>query len=297
MSTQDGWRVGVEVASQRFERLERCLEEGGVEAFEVHDATTFDEIAEGRVRAVAYVADRRSAEAIAATVRAALPEAVVVSAPFEDKAWLEHWKQFVQPAVIAGRIVVRPAFVPSPRPELPEVVIDPGLAFGTGGHETTRLAGALAIDALVRPTGGRPAPDRALDVGCGSGVLACVLARLGCPRVEACDVDPEAVRVARDVCAANGVSEQVDVRLGSCEALSAPAPLVVANILAPVLLELAPALRRLTRPGGVLVVSGILEAEADDFLEAFAAATEGRVEGVAVEGEWFGARWRIGALP
>ena len=149
-------------------------------------------------------------------------------------------------------------------------VVEPGAAFGLGDHPTTRssmaaLAGLLLDGGVV---GDPPAHDRVLDVGCGTGALAVLAAQLGATRVRAIDVAPAAVDATRRNAERNGVDGRIEVDATPVGELTGAWPLVVANILAPVLIAMAPDLRRLLAPGGSLVVSGLLAERHDHVLRA-----------------------------
>ena len=132
-------------------------------------------------------------------------------------------------------------------------MIEPGRAFGTGSHGSTRSC----LELLERALEGGPV-ERALDVGTGSGILAIAAARLGVPSVVALDLDPEAVAAAAANAARNGVAGRVRVELGVLEAWAGPAPLVLANLLASALVAQAPALARCTAAPGRLIAGGLL---------------------------------------
>jgi ribosomal protein L11 methyltransferase len=173
--------------------------------------------------------------------------------------WAERWRSFHRPLVLGDALVVRPPWEPPRDGPALDVVIDPGQAFGTGAHATTR--GCLELLLELEPGGAL------LDVGCGSGVLAIAAAKLGWGPVVAVDHDPLAVAAAEANAAANGVPVQarrLDVR---ADALPA-APTVLANLLRPLLLEVA---ARLGPPPERLVAGGLLTAEAGEVARAFAA--------------------------
>jgi ribosomal protein L11 methyltransferase len=194
--------------------------------------------------------------ALRAAAGDALVEVVTSEVPDD---WADRWRAFHRPVVVGERLLVRPPWEP-PRAGLLDVVVDPGQAFGTGGHATTRLCLELLL-------GLAPAP--LADLGCGSGVLAIAAARLGFAPVRAYDHDPLALAATADNARANGVAvavERFDVRAG-------PAPgaaVVVANIVRPVLLELA-ARGFAGEPPRELVLSGLLAHEADEAAGAFGA--------------------------
>lgn len=183
-----------------------------------------------------------------------------------DQGWAERWKEFFQPLRMSGRLWVVPSWhrdEPLP-PGSVRVVLDPGMAFGTGQHPTTALCAELIDAALLA---GRV--ETMLDVGTGSGVLAIAACHLGCPKVTAIDNDPRAVEACSENAARNNVSLEVsDTPL--CQ-LTQTFDLVVANILAVVLVDLAPQLLKSLKPKGQLILSGILEEQKDEVVSAFTA--------------------------
>ena len=171
--------------------------------------------------------------------------------------WEHRWRQFHRPLVLDQRLTVRPPWEPATGHTALDVVIDPGQAFGTGAHPTTRLCLELLLSL---------APGGALvDLGCGSGVLAITAAKLGFRPVLGLDYDPAAVQAALANARQNGV--QVDVERFDLRIEPPPAArTVVANLLGPLLVELAP---RLPRDVERLIVSGLLAEEADRVAAAF----------------------------
>jgi len=193
-------------------------------------------------------------------VQAAAGDALVTVTTTEiADDWPERWREFHRPVVVEGRLRIRPPWEP-PAPDLPELVIDPGQAFGTGAHATTRLCLELL---LAQEPGGA-----LVDLGCGSGVLAIAAAKLGWAPVLALDNDPESVAATRDNAQVNAVDLEVR-RLDLRDAPSPGAPTVVANLLAPLLLALARDGFTGPRPR-VLIASGLLRHEADGVAAAFA---------------------------
>ena len=202
--------------------------------------------APGRALLVAWFDSPAGAErgAIAAGVDGAIAEV-------PDQDWAEAWKRDLVPLAV-GRAWVRPSWIAAPAPPgCAEVVLDPGMAFGTGAHPTT----ALCLEALSSLLADRPGAS-VLDVGTGSGLLAIAARKLGAGRVAGNDTDPVAVRVAQENAARNGVA--VELVPGPASAIPGSFDLVVANILANALVELAPALAARLAPGGVLLLSGLL---------------------------------------
>ncbi len=158
--------------------------------------------------------------------------------------------------------------------------LDPGRAFGTGTHETTRLCLGL----LDRALSARPGAQ-VLDVGCGSGILSIGALLLGAGRAVALDIDPLAAQAARENARRNGVADRLRVVAGDLRAVGGAYPLVVANILYQVLLGLAPELSTRVEPGGTLILSGLLTQEAAS-AETVYGALGLRPETREVEGEW-----------
>jgi ribosomal protein L11 methyltransferase len=218
-------------------------------------------------------------------LRAAAGEALVdVSSTEVADDWADRWREFHKPLVLGTRLTVRPPWEPPQQTEL-DLVIDPGRAFGTGAHPTTRLCLELLL-AMAPDTGDRGplAPFAALDLGCGSGVLAIAAAKLGHTPVLALDYDPLAVDATIQNAAVNAVAELIDTRrLNLLDEPVPPAPLVLANLLRPLLL--AWSARISGTPYGSIIASGLLEHEADEVSRSFAA--HGYVErDRLVSGEW-----------
>jgi ribosomal protein L11 methyltransferase len=178
-----------------------------------------------------------------------------------DLDWSERWKAGLTAVVISPRLLIRPSFVSTTLAAgQQEVLIDPGQAFGSGGHASTRLA-LEWIDALAPEL---KAGARVLDVGCGSGVLALAALRLADVSAVALDRDPLAAQATRANARANGFAAGIHVVTGSLAALRpAGFDLVVANLLRSELLPLVSALAAQTRPGGQAVFSGLLAGERD----------------------------------
>lgn len=183
----------------------------------------------------------------------------------EDDDWVRRTQAQFAPIRCGERIWIVPSWREAPDPGALNIRLDPGLAFGTGSHLTTRLV----LGWLEREMrGAEVVPPRVLDYGCGSGILALAAARLGAREVAATDLDPLALEATASNARANGVA------VGVTAPESIPAgtfDIVVANILANPLIALEPVLAARTRPGGRLALSGILAAQADDVLAAYAA--------------------------
>jgi len=193
-------------------------------------------------------------------------------APDED--WLSAWKRDLKP-VTAGRFWVGAPWHDPPGDGIIPIAIEPGMAFGTGHHETTRMA-LKALSEAVAPG------MRVLDLGTGSGVLAIAAAKLGA-RVLALDIDPEAVRAAKENAAKN--EAEVEVKKGSLAAAPGPFDLIVANLYAELHQAFAPAYAERLAPGGRLLVTGILKDRAEATKKALKDAGLELLD-EAQEGEW-----------
>jgi ribosomal protein L11 methyltransferase len=181
--------------------------------------------------------------------------------------WADRWRQFHQPIAVGGKLYVRPPWEPE-QGELMDLVIDPGQAFGTGAHHTTRLCLELLVEEPL-PAEDGPGARGAMDLGCGSGVLAIAAAKLGWSPVAGVDHELESVRATAENAAANGVHVDVE-RFDLIRGGPAPtAPLVLANLLRPLLLCVARAGFAGDVPD-VLIASGLLTHEADEIAAAFA---------------------------
>ena len=232
-----------------------------------------------------------------------------------DEDWSTSWRQHFRTSVAAPGLVIKPSwedYTAGPGERVLEM--DPGMAFGTGQHASTRLALGL-IRALMPDDAPGQAPRRVLDLGTGTGILAMAAALWGADEVLALDNDPEAVRTARENVAHNGLADRVTVAgtplvelVGSFEAsgtMAAARPedaggpaahpgfdLIVANIVHDVLAELCPGLTRLSAPGAALVLAGILAGEQErDLVRLYEAA--GFVHETAARAdEWAALRFR-----
>jgi len=202
-----------------------------------------------------------------------------------DGSWAEAWKRHF-PVLRVGLIVVRPSWL-AYRPRIGDVVIelDPGMAFGTGQHETTRMCLETLEERIMHGM-------NVLDVGCGSGILGIAAARLGAERVDAVDIDPIAVRATKENAARNGVEAVVQAAegsLGEAWPFAAPAAgrydLVLANLSSRLVQELAALLGEALRPGGAALVSGLI-AEQEAACRSALEGSGGRVVESRSDGEW-----------
>lgn len=201
----------------------------------------------------------------------------------DDVDWKDRWKENFHPMKICDSIVVRPTweeYEASPGEKV--IMIDPGMAFGTGSHETTRLCMQLLEKYAIEE-------DRAaslLDVGCGSGILSIGGAYLGFDRVLGIEIDSDAVDVARENAARNGVKDIVVIQQGDLtEGVDFAADILVANLMADLVIRLAADCAAQLKPGGLFISSGILLEKRDEVEKAIREAGFTVVE-VAEEGEW-----------
>lgn len=201
-----------------------------------------------------------------------------------DQDWSALWREFFKTRRVGERLVLSPSWENfEGRPRDVVVTLDPGQAFGTGDHPTTRLCLALLEQA-------DPAGKAVADVGCGSGILAIAAAKLGAKRVFASDVDEQSVEIARQNAAANGVEVEFAAGAGF-EPQSFAADIVLSNIISATLILLAPAATAAVKAGGVWIVSGII---AQNWPEVRAAAERGgfQLERVIEEDGWIAASFR-----
>ena len=219
-----------------------------------------------RLEAV-FGGDTDSAELISALTRTLGATARQFEvAQLADRAWEREWLKDFQPMRFGRRLWICPTHCEAPI-EPPDRVIlrlDPGLAFGTGTHATT----AMCLEWLDAQASAGSGSGRIIDYGCGSGILAIAALALGARSAEAFDIDPQALIATRDNAAGNGFEERLRI-VASGDTLQPGADCVVANILAGPLVELAPRLAALCRPGGTLALAGLLDSQADEVTAAY----------------------------
>jgi ribosomal protein L11 methyltransferase len=187
------------------------------------------------------------------------PLPAFTSESVEDQDWVRLTQSQFDPIPISPRLWIVPTWHEAPDDSALNIRLDPGLAFGTGSHPTTRLC-LQWLDANIQ--GG----ESVLDYGCGSGILAIAAKKLGAAEVWGVDIDPQAVQTARENAVMNGVNIPFYT---SEQAPTTQARVVVANILTNPLKALAPLLARLTAPGGQIILSGILEQQAEDVMQVY----------------------------
>jgi len=181
--------------------------------------------------------------------------------PLEDKDWVRAWMDDFKPMPFGEKLWVVPSTFEPPQPEAANILLDPGLAFGTGTHPTTSMC-------LEWLDANPPTNKDIIDFGCGSGILAIGAILLGAKHAEAIDLDPQALIATLDNAEKNNVSHNIKTYLPK-DFPNHPVPLLLANILASPLIELAPYFSDLTLAKGQIVLSGILAEQADDVLAAY----------------------------
>ncbi|RJL36849.1 50S ribosomal protein L11 methyltransferase [Pectobacterium carotovorum] len=195
----------------------------------------------------------------------------------EDKDWEREWMDNFHPMQFGKRLWICPSWREIPDPTAVNVMLDPGLAFGTGTHPTTALC-LQWLDGLDLEG------KTIIDFGCGSGILAIAALKLGAARAIGIDIDPQAIQASRDNAQRNGVSERLELYLPKDQPADLSADVVVANILAGPLRELAPLISDLPKAGGYLGLSGVLATQAEGVAEAY--ADKFTLDPVAEREEW-----------
>ena len=195
----------------------------------------------------------------------------------EDKDWVREWMDHFHPMQFGERLWICPSWRDVPNPDAVNVMLDPGLAFGTGTHPTTALC-LQWLDGLDL-TG-----KTVVDFGCGSGILGIAALKLGAARVIGIDIDPQAIQASRDNAARNGVADQIELYLPADQPQDFEADVVVANILAGPLRELAPLIAGHGKPGSLMALSGVLESQAPELETIYGQWFE--MDPTAVKEEW-----------
>ena len=282
--------AAVETKSEDIDDLCVRLESVGVGGMVIEDESDFksflennhqywdyvdDELEQrfaGVSRVKFYVSDDADGIAVIDRVRTQLGEKVSISY-IEDSDWENNWREFYKPLPIGEKLLVVPEWE---SPELDGRValrLDPGLIFGTGSHATTRMC-LCALEELAAPG------KRALDLGCGSGILGIGAVLLGCDSIVGCDIDPKAPDVAMSNAALNGIgADRMKVYAGDIlgdegmrRELDGEYDIVLANIVADVIIPLSSMVSRFMAPGAVFVCSGIIEGRQDEVESALARA-------------------------
>ena len=215
--------------------------------------------------AVSAVRLRPSAERIVPSVTSRLPSdqaRTLQARQLDDQVWERSFLEHYEPMKFGERLWICPSWHQPPRPEACNILLDPGLAFGTGSHPTT----ALCLEFLDA----HPPKDKSvLDYGCGSGILAIAAFKLGARRISCIDIDPQALQASADNARRNDIDpELLHISLPGQQPIAA-VDYLMANILSGPLIELEPEFARLTRAGGQLLLSGILQDQQQQIIEAY----------------------------
>lgn len=227
----------------------------------------------GVSRVKVYVSDDEAGHILLSNLTEALgiePETAIV----DDADWQDNWKQYYKPVEVGETLLILPQWEPIPLDGKKRLLrLDPGLAFGTGGHATTRMCLCALEGVAARET-------FVLDIGCGSGILGIGALVLGCAFVSGCDIDPNAPRISRENAKLNGISDMVfqifegDILSDASlrETLGTGYDIVLANIVADVIIPLCPIARETLKPGGAFICSGIIDGRENEVYEALCEA-------------------------
>lgn len=224
--------------------------------------------------------ERRFLGGLFEKLKESLPDCTAEQKTVCDDDWKDKWKEYFKPAKVTDRLVVKPTWEEYEKTDGELVIeIDPGMAFGTGTHETTSLCLEL-IEKYMKPG------DDVLDVGCGSGILAIAAGLLGANNVLGIEIDPVAVEIGKSNVALNGLSENVKVVYGDLtKGVDFKADLVAANLMADIVKILSKDVAKHIKPGGIYISSGILAELAGD-VGSVIEKCGFEIEEVRVKGEW-----------
>ena len=196
-----------------------------------------------------------------------------------DDDWLNNWRQYFRPMEIGKKLLINPSWIEKPETERKILNIDPGLAFGTGKHETTKLCLEM-LEQYVKEG------DSVLDVGCGSGILAIASILLGAQKALGVDIDALAVKTANENAGINGVEEKFTAIAGDLtDKVEGKYDIVVANIVADAIISLSKNIRNFMKDGSVYIVSGIIDTRVDDVKTALKDDFE--IIGTATDKNWY----------
>ena len=292
-SKRTWYALDVEIEAGAREAVEYALMEAGALGTETNDA------ADKLFRVTGYFDHTPNRESVRTEMADALrvydlPSSSVREMNIRevaDEDWLGEWKKNWQPVEDGQRFIIAPPWAEIPDEHERIVVrIEPGMAFGTGTHETTRLCLVAIEKYFLPPHAGCPRGDPGaggsfLDAGTGTGILAIAAAKLfPDAHIEACDTDADAVAIARENARLNGVAEKITFRVGTIEEATGSADLVCANLTADVIVRMLPSLLSVTC--GRLILSGILETQIDMLRNALRALGVDSVIEIATDDEW-----------
>ncbi len=287
------------IETDDIEELSAKLAVMDITSYTIEDPATLDEmisscreydwdyidpsaVERGRPRIICYFENREDAERTAS----ALPEYKTSLRPRDDAEWKDKYKESFRTIDLTEKLMVKPSWEPVPRTDKMIIELDPGMAFGTGDHETTAMCAFLLEKEGCEN-------KRILDVGTGTGILSIAARLLGAREALAIDIDPDAVRTARENVEKNGCSGAVKVMRGDlARGISFRADIVVANIVAELIAELAGSVTSHLEKGGYFISSGIL-AEKAGMVEKSLEDAGLTIEDEISKGEWtaIGARY------
>lgn len=305
-------RYTIDTTTAAVDLISIMLEEHGVEGIEIEDNVPLTEAEtkgmfidilpelppdEGKAKVSFYADEGTEDEALLSGIREGLSElrlfvdvgeGTIAVSETEDADWLNNWKQYFHPFVVDG-ILIKPTWEEIPKEHADKLMIeiDPGTAFGTGSHETTKLC-IRQLRKYLREG------DRLLDIGTGSGILAIAALKLGAAFAFGTDVDENAVRAARENAGGNGFTEEAFV-LAEGDILTDASlqkqagegyDMAVANILAPVIILLAGEMDSYLKKGGIFIASGIINTKEEDVKTAFAANPAWELLEITHENDW-----------
>lgn len=250
--------LGVEGISIEDETDFRSFLENNRKFWDYVDADLEQRFA-GRSRVKFYLSDDADGRAALARIRGALGREIETSC-LEDQDWENGWKQYYEPIPVGKRLLIVPEWLDAAPDGRTVLRLDPGIAFGTGSHATTRMC-LQALEQAAAPGA------KALDLGCGSGILGIAALLLGCERVQGCDIDPKAPEAAARNAALNGIGpDRFEVCAGDVlsdegmrRRLGTGYGIVLANIVADVIIPLSAFVRRFMAENGVFICSGIID--------------------------------------
>lgn len=188
---------------------------------------------------------------------------VILVNEVNEEDWSNSWKAYYKPIKVGKKLVIRPSWEEYSSDKAEQIItLDPGMAFGTGTHPSTNMC-LLALEKYLKPG------DSVIDVGTGSGILAITAAKLGADNIIAVDIDPVAVEVAQKNIELNKVENLIRVEYGDLlPVVAKQADLVLANIVAKIIIELTPRLKKVFRPGGIFIAGGIIREREKEVLES-----------------------------
>lgn len=213
--------------------------------------------------------------------------ATIESSFVDDEDWANSWKKYYKPFNITDKIIIKPSWEELDNKNRDGVVveIDPGMAFGTGTHETTAMCAGL-IEEYLKPG------DEVIDLGCGSGILSIIAVKLGAGSVQAVDVDSMAVRVSRENACRNHVDTKIRFTEGTItDVAPVKADMIAANITSDVIIDISAKLKYYLRPDGIFITSGVIRSRAEEVLDTYKRHGFALMKSIQ-KGEWMGMAFR-----